>query len=288
MSILLIFIDGVGIGTRGSHNPLDGSGAKILQFFQNEPFRIPHNGFLSITDAHLGVEGKPQSATGQATILTGVNAPAYIGQHLSSFPGGSLRAIIEEHSLLKQLVRRGRRVLFANAYAPRFFENRPRFVSVSTIANEAAGLRFHSVEDLKAERAIYHAFTHSVLKGSGVHIRHRTPFDAAKILARLASEHDFCFYEYFITDFAGHSRDFDFARNTIQQLDKFLMTVLDNLKLSEHTVILTSDHGNIEDITTKSHTDNKVATIVWGQKADSIAEKIQSLCDITPAILDEL
>src|SRR5262245_22302207 len=120
MSILLIFIDGVGIGTRGPHNPMDGADATVLNFFQNEEFAIPFNGVVSVTDAHLGVEGKPQSATGQTTILTGVNAPAFLGQHLSGFPGGSLRAVIQENSILKKLVEQQYKVVFANAYAPRF------------------------------------------------------------------------------------------------------------------------------------------------------------------------
>ncbi|HZS48504.1 MAG TPA: peptidase [Blastocatellia bacterium] len=288
MSILLIFIDGVGIGTRGNHNPIDGSSAQIIQVFQNEEFRIPFDGVLAVTDAHLGVDGKPQSATGQTTILTGINAPAFLGQHLSGFPGGSLRSVIQEHSIMKELKNRGRRVVFANAYAPRFFEKRPRFVSASTIANEAAEMPFRSVEDLKTERAVYHDFTHSVLKGSGVPIHYRSPEDAGKILARIASESDFCFYEYFMTDFAGHSRDFDFARSTIEVLDQFLLSVLAQIDLSKHVVILTSDHGNIEDMTTKSHTDNKVATMVWGSRAAEMASKIRSLCDIAPTILAEL
>jgi hypothetical protein len=287
MSILLIFVDGVGIGTRGPHNPMDGAETAILNFFQNEDFNIPFGGVVSITDAHLGVEGKPQSATGQTTILTGVNAPAFLGQHLSGFPGGSLRTVIQDNSILKNLVGHGRKVAFANAYAPRFFEKRPRFVSVSTIANEAAGLRFRNIEDLKSDQAVYHDFTHSVLKGAGIPIDYRSAENAGKVLADLAVNHDFCFYEYFITDFAGHSRDFGFARVSIQQLDKFLVSVVTQIDLTRHTVILVSDHGNVEDMTTKSHTDNKVATIVWGKNSKRISSQITSLCDITPVILAE-
>ena len=287
MSILLIFVDGVGIGTRGSHNPMDGAQVSILNFFQNEEFKIPFGGIVSITDAHLGVEGKPQSATGQTTILTGVNGPAFLGQHLSGFPGGSLRTVIQDNSILKKLVAQGRNVAFANAYAPRFFEKRPRFVSVSTIANEAAGLRFRNIDDLKSGRAVYHDFTHSVLKGAGISIEYRSAERAAKILADLATDHEFCFYEHFMTDFAGHSRDFSFAKNSIEQFDKFLVSVLNQIDLVRHTVIMVSDHGNIEDMTTKSHTDNKVATIVWGRNSKNIAIQIQSLCDVAPAILAE-
>ncbi len=76
-SLLLFFIDGLGIGTRGQHNPFDGlTGAEPLAIFQNEKPNIPFEGLLARTDAQLGIEGRPQSASGQTTILTGVNAPA--------------------------------------------------------------------------------------------------------------------------------------------------------------------------------------------------------------------
>jgi bisphosphoglycerate-independent phosphoglycerate mutase (AlkP superfamily) len=48
---------------------------------------------------------------------------------------------------------------------------------------------------------------------------------------------------------------------------------------------LTSDHGNIEDLSVRNHTLNDIPTIVWGRKSLEIAEKITDLADITPAIL---
>jgi bisphosphoglycerate-independent phosphoglycerate mutase (AlkP superfamily) len=53
-------------------------------------------------------------------------------------------------------------------------------------------------------------------------------------------------------------------------------------------VILTSDHGNIEDLSTRSHTLNPVPTIVWGASSQQVANRISSLADITPAILELL
>jgi hypothetical protein len=58
-------------------------------------------------DASLGVPGLPQSATGQTSILTGVNAPAEMGRHISGFPGPTLRRILFEHSVLKRIRERG-------------------------------------------------------------------------------------------------------------------------------------------------------------------------------------
>ncbi|MGI8884009.1 MAG: hypothetical protein ACR2IA_07185 [Pyrinomonadaceae bacterium] len=52
------------------------------------------------------------------------------------------------------------------------------------------------------------------------------------------------------------------------------------------TVILTSDHGNIEDLSVRNHTLNDVPTIVWGREKNSVAGRIKDLTDITPAILN--
>src|SRR5262245_55022956 len=95
VSVLLLFIDGLGIGARGPDNPLDGlSDAAPLAIFQDEPPEIPFGGVLARTDACLGIEGRPQSASGQTTILTGANAAAEIGYHKQGFPNQPLLDII--------------------------------------------------------------------------------------------------------------------------------------------------------------------------------------------------
>src|SRR5437764_9560493 len=142
-NVLLFFIDGLGIGTRGSHNPFDGlEDVAPLAVFPDEPSWMPFDGVLAPTDACMGVAGRPQSASGQTTILTGINAPAAIGYHKQGFPNQALLDIIREHSLFVQLRRTGvNPITFANTYTKRFFESRPRWISATTAAVEAAGLR---------------------------------------------------------------------------------------------------------------------------------------------------
>src|SRR3989441_9273622 len=184
-NVLLFFIDGLGIGTRGSHNPFDGlSGAEPLAIFQNEEPQIPFNGVLVATDARLGIEGRPQSASGQTTILTGINAPKIIGANKQGFPNQALLDIIREHSIFLQLKNKGiESITFANTYTKRFFERRPRWISATTAAVEAAGLRFNVVEDLKAGRAVYHDFTNEMLSERGEIVDLRTPEQAVDVLA---------------------------------------------------------------------------------------------------------
>src|SRR5215813_7101683 len=143
-SVLLFFIDGLGIGERVEFNPLASlNEAAPLAVFENEPHETIFGGLVIPTDACLGVPGRPQSASGQTTILTGVNAPAAIGAHKQGFPNQSLLDIIREHSIFLQLKTFGvEPIIFANTYTRHFFERRPRWISATTAAVEAADLRF--------------------------------------------------------------------------------------------------------------------------------------------------
>jgi 2,3-bisphosphoglycerate-independent phosphoglycerate mutase len=290
MSLLLFFIDGLGIGTRGPHNPLDGlAGAAPLACFQGEPVELPFDGVLSLTDATLGVDGRPQSASGQTTILTGINAPAALGHHKQGFPNKELLSIIREHSIFLQLKRAGvEPITFANTYTSRFFENRPRWVSATTAAVEAADLRFNTVPDLLAGRAVYHDFTNALLIERGERGPLRTPKEAGDVLAAIVKAYRFTLYEYFITDKIGHAQAREAANRVLPMLAQFIRALLNKLDLEKSTVILTSDHGNIEDLSIRNHTLNPVPTIIWGKESKRIARSIRSLTDITPAIVNLL
>jgi 2,3-bisphosphoglycerate-independent phosphoglycerate mutase len=289
-SVLLFFIDGLGIGTRGPHNPFDGlKDAEPLAIFQNEEPTLPFEGVLAVTDPRLGIDGRPQSASGQTTILTGINAPASIGFHKQGFPNRALLDIIREHSIFLQLKRAGvAPITFANTYTKLFFESRPRWISATTAAVEAADLVFNTVDDLRAGRAVYQDFTNRQLIERGEDVDERTPEEAADVLAQIVASHRFTLYEYFITDKTGHAQDMTAARDVLQKLARMIRRLLENTDLKTTTVMLTSDHGNIEDLSTRSHTLNSVPTIVWGAQNRKVASRISSLADITPAIVSTL
>ncbi|MGH9927616.1 MAG: alkaline phosphatase family protein [Pyrinomonadaceae bacterium] len=289
-SILLFFIDGLGIGSRGPFNPLDGlADAEPLAIFRDEEPATIFDGVVVPTDACLGVEGRPQSASGQTTILTGINVPAKLGYHKQGFPNSAMLEIIREHSIFLQLTRAGiEPITFANTYTQRFFDERPRWVSATTAAVEAAGLRFRTVPDLRAANAVYQDFTNAVLIERGEDVRPRTPDEAATVLARIAGENRFTLYEYFITDKVGHRQDMQAAKVVLRNLASLIREVLTRIDLSRTSVILTSDHGNIEDLSSRNHTLNAVPTIVWGANHERIASRIKDLADITPAIVETL
>jgi len=290
MSVLLFFIDGLGIGSRGPQNPLDElHDAEPLAIFRDEIPKTPLEGIVVPTDACLGVEGRPQSASGQTTILTGINVPATLGYHKQGFPNAAMLDILRDHSIFLQLARAGiAPITFANTYTRRFFDERPRSVSATTAAVEAAGLPFRTVPDLKAGRALYQDFTNAILIERGEDVTLRTPDEAAAVLARIVGEHQFTLYEYFITDKVGHAQDMTAARAVLTNLARLIRGVLAGIDLRHTSVILTSDHGNIEDLSSRNHTSNPVPTIVWGANKERIANRVETLADVTPAIVETL
>jgi len=290
MSVLLFFIDGLGIGARGPQNPLDGlADAEPLALFANEQTTTIFDGIVVPTDARLGVEGRPQSASGQTTILTGINVPQLLGYHKQGFPNSAMLEILRDHSIFLQLTRAGvGPITFANTYTQRFFDERPRWVSATTAAMEAAAVPFRQIADLKAGHAVFHDFTNQLLIERGEDVEPRSAEQAAQVLASLASEHKFTLYEYFITDKIGHKQDGQLARTTLQNLARLIRELLVRIDLNRTSVILTSDHGNIEDLSSRNHTLNAVPTIVWGANRFHIARQIKTLADITPAILQTL
>jgi 2,3-bisphosphoglycerate-independent phosphoglycerate mutase len=291
--VIFIFIDGLGIGENDlTKNPFAQNRIKLFNFFQPDSFpkKIPFDGIVKAIDAQLGVPGLPQSATGQAALFTGMNAARLLNKHLSGFPNKELRQLLEKHSIHVKLKNMGKRPAFINAYRPIFFEKRPeallRFLSVTSIANWKANLKFFDFEDLRAEQSIYHDFTNIELIKRGYEVPLFTAEKAGQILAQASQKYDFCLYEYFKTDWAGHAQDFDYAIQLLSQLEKFITTFLNSTDLSRALVILTSDHGNIEDLSVKTHTSNPVPLMAWGKQKNELINRVESLTDVSPQILE--
>src|SRR4030095_11156488 len=255
-SVVLFFIDGLGIGERSPFNPFDGlPNSAPLAVFQNEPALMFLDGIVVTTEPTLCVKGRPQSASGQTTILTGVNAPQTLGHHKQGFPNKALLEVLQQHSIFRQLKTAGvGPIPFANAYPSWFFNARPRWVSATTAAVEAADMNFRTVSDLINDNAVYQDFSNRVLIERGEPVLERSALEAATVLARIAAEHRFTLYEYFITDKIGHAQDMSAAKSTLTELASFIRHLLTKLDLEHTTVILTSDHGNIEDLSVRNHT----------------------------------
>jgi len=280
---VLIFVDGLGVGSGGPEDATASYGGDLLHFARSP-------GAKRAVDAALGVPGIPQSATGQTSLFTGRNAQAALGHHATGFPGPTLRAILKEHSVLRTLNERGRDAMFLNAFRPPFWElteEQQWRLSASTVAHLACGRPFCDLDDLRAGRAVYQDLTSADLRARGFDVPLREPAEAGEILGRASAARDFTLFEYFQTDKAGHTQDPDLCRARLRDLDAFVSAHL-AAAAPDTLTLLTSDHGNIEDLSTRSHTTNPVPLLAWGPGAETAVARIGAIDQVAPHVLDVL
>ncbi len=282
MKILFLFIDGVGLRPTAADNPVNNEVCPALcRLFTQHATPI---------DACLSVPGLPQSATGQATMFTGVNASVFMGRHCEGFPGPALRKKIEEYNLFLELKRRGRKVCFADSYLiddPAELAAR-RFKSVTTVMALTTPEVITTVNDLALDRAVMQDITRETIQDRYPDIPVITPEEAASHLSALAQANDFTLYEFFQTDVAGHSMDYVRACATLRLYDRFLAALLRYTAAAGITLVMTSDHGNIESMNEQGHTRNPVPFATFGAQAAQMRASVKSLVDVTPAILKYL
>ena len=238
-------------------------------------------------DAHMGVPGLPQSATGQTALLTGVNAPQAMGCHIEGFPGPGLCRIIARHNIFKQFIDLGLGSTFANGY---FLRNtsearRMRLRSVTTVATLSAFGRVRDRDSLAANDAVCQDLTREALLERGYTGPLLTPAQAAGHLVAIARRHAFTLFEFFQTDRAGHSGNPALAEAVLRKLDAFVAALRPLLAVDGINLVLTSDHGNIEDIRVRQHTHHAVPYVTLGPDAEALTNGVSALCDVTPAIL---
>lgn len=275
MGVLFVFIDGLGLGRDDpALNPLACRDRfPVLSGMLKESRAI---------DASMGVSGLPQSATGQTALLTGINAAEVMNRHIEGFPPNQLKDLIREHNIFSMLKKSGRTSTFANAY---WIDDAahipPRYQSVTTVAALAAFGCVRGKAEMLADRAVYHDLTRALLRDRGYTGRIITPEEAAEHLSLIADEHDFTLFEFFETDRAGHSRDMEAACRTLEKLDRFFAV----LQKFDGLLIVSSDHGNIEDLSGGTHTANPIPLYV---SRKGMLDGVQRIDQITPAILEIL
>lgn len=291
VSVLLLFLDGVGLGEEDpEHNPWVRARTPALRTLLGRPLagreRIERDRVLLIpTDATLGVPGLPQSATGQTALLTGLNAPALIGRHVTAYPTAALRDLLAQWSLFARLTRAGRTVTLANAYTEEYHQavaaRRLRHAAFTSAA-VSAGLRLRTIDDLRERRAVFHDLTNARPRQWGYDVPVLTPRASGADLARLAGFHDLTVFEFFLTDLVAHGRLPLGGVQIVELVDELLAGVLDALP-DGTTLLVASDHGNLEDDRTPVHTLNPVPTLVIGPARPHFTQ-VAAITDIAPAI----
>ena len=299
--ILFIFLDGVGIGSSDpSRNPFAAATLPNIRelFAGRRPVEgeigadglIGDQALLKGIDANLGVDGLPQSGTGQTALLTGANAAMQLGRHFGPWVPTALRDFLRSESLF-QAGRTGIDVGLANAY-PRAEidsgERQKRRPGAFPLAAGAAGLLRRDEESVRSGDAIVSSITTDRWRQ---HVDPRAPEmtaeEAAGVLVRLSAQHDLTIFAHFDTDYVGHRGDVAETIEAVERVDRFLGAVVRDLP-GETTLIVTSDHGNIEEMPTRGHTRNPVLFIAVGKGSDEAGRRIHSITDVAPTILDLL
>lgn len=295
MHFVMIFLDGFGLGSEDNNPFMTARTPHIDQLLGGHLLwgeRSLDRGTTRLTplDATLGVPGTPQSATGQTTLWTGVNAPKVLGYHLNAYPNGQLAQVIEEKSIFKQLADRGQRGMFANTFTSQYealVAAGKRRHSASTLSAMAGKVKLRRIPDLKAGRAVYYDMTNQIPREMGEDVPLIPPEQAGKNLGRLALDYDFTLYETFLTDILGHKQKWEESVQLIEQIDEFLGGFLQVIQNEDVAWLLTSDHGNIEDFAVKGHTKNSVPALSSSNRPMEWP-RWTTLEDVTPSILELL
>src|SRR5215210_1719733 len=235
MRVLFIFLDGIGLGENDPEtNPFARAKMPNLNrllegeslFREAAPFHGEYASLLAV-DPAVGVSGLPQSATGQAILLTGINIPAELGYHYGPKPNPEVAAYLKEASLFSRFVKEGKTAALLNGYPPRYFDgidSGKRLYSSIPLSVINAGLPLFRHDDLFAGRALSADFT-----GEGWRTMlgfsespAMDPHQAGRKLAALAREYDFSLFEYWASDYAGHKQQMETAIGLMEIFDDVL------------------------------------------------------------------
>ncbi len=305
MRVAVLFIDGVGIGRKDpAVNPL-AHREHLLSRFQEAPGPPLPDGALCIpVDTTFGVAGRPQSASNQTAILTGEPAPALLGRHILGYPNAPLRGLMAERSIVRRLIAAGRTATFANAYPAPYLDAMgvprrdstapPEFTippearrkvkpSAAKLAFTAGGVPLRTLDDARAGDGLTHDITGAAARAYGLPAPSRTPEEAADVFWHIASGADFTFFEHYLADEAGHAQDLTAALAALDTFDAFTRAVV-AARPEGARVLVCSDHGNVEDLSTRGHTLHPVPVLYFGPPGSGV-ESFSTVADVGRAVL---
>ncbi len=297
----IFFMDGVGLGANDPEsNPFVTAKLPNLTGLLGEGWFLQGNGRISSnhatlipTDANLEMPNRPQSATGQATILTGRNIAQIIGEHYGPKPNQPIRDAVAQGTLFSEVLAAGGKAALLTPYPQGYFDgihSGKRLYSSVPLAATNAGIALMTADDLRNGRAVSPGFT-----GQGWHdfldyedIPLLTLSQAGEKIAQLARTYTFSFFEHWPSDRAGHRGTLVAARAHLEMIDTAVGGLINAWDQKYGLLIITSDHGNIEAKEHRQHTRNPVPTILIGPDHAILANKINALTDIASVVREHL
>lgn len=297
MHILFLFVDGIGLGEDNPEiNPFAIADTPTLhdlangkRWLQETGKQVSEQAIFIPTDPRLGIQGRPQSGSSQAAILTGKNVPELIGRHYGPKPDEQTRELLDRENFFMTVRQSGKRAALIDAYPDQLLANIERgyrLPSSIQYAARAAGQALYRMEDLIAERALTAEWTghawRKYLKLDDTPVY--SPQDAGRTMVQISRQHDFAFHSHWMTDHVGHRGTLEEAIDLLETLDGVVEGILSEWDHDEGLIILTSDHGNMEHIGDRKHTENDVPTLLIGAGREAFAEGFSQLTDFEPRL----
>lgn len=153
--------------------------------------------------------------------------------------------------------------------------------NIFVYAARQAGVPLRTWADARRDEALTSSLTHELESRFDMEffdqqpLRLRSPEEAAGILAGLSARHDFTFFKYQIPDLVSHTGRIELAREVFEIIERFVAAVLARVDPRETMVIVTSDHGHLEQLgTSRGHPKSKVPTWYFGPDADRHAPRL--------------
>jgi len=301
---ILIFIDGCGVppaympGSSPLYNSLGILNADYIMGKKSNGFQ-----YLGL-DAQMQVEGIPQSATGQASIFTGLNTQKIMNGHLVAYPTRPLVNLILKNSLFLKLKQINKNPVFINAYTEDYFRIlrqdfgldamnyqitdtdgftgniriKHRF-SVTTIQNLSVNNPFYSISDIESGKSVFHDIDGHTLVKKGL-LRKKMPMEQVRdAFLYNIDKFDLVLFEYFLTDIYGHRQNYEMVHQSLCMLDDLITMLSIALSGQGVSIITASDHGNIEDLGIPGHTKNKALFIYKGAKGPAALGQLDEISD---------
>lgn len=291
-AVLFLFLDGVGLGPADSlTNPFAAAETPFLAGLLGERLtdrtadRGAGEAVVRRLDATLGHPGLPQSATGQGTLLTGWNCADVMSGHYGPWPGPTLKRVLDQGTVFSDTVAAGGRALLANAYPPGYFgalERGRARENVPVHAARSAGLTLPDLERYRLGEGLAADLTGEHFASVDSRLPSYSPEEAGGLLSRLAAVRSFTFFDFWLSDRIGHRGSFEEAVALVETLDRFIAGVVGELA-GTVTLLVTSDHGNLEDKTVRGHTRAPVPLLALGPQRSAFAD-CSSLMDVAPAL----
>jgi hypothetical protein len=163
--------------------------------------------------------------------------------------------------------------------------------NIFVYAARQAGVRLRTWDDVRRNQALTGSMTNELENEFNftefdiAPLPRHTPQSAAALLVELAASHDLLFYKYQLADLVSHSGRVELARETFAAIEQFIAAILEGTDADDTTVVITSDHGHLEQVGySHGHPKSKVPTWWFGPGAADVAPSLATPQGIFAAI----